>query len=66
MFTNILRYRNGLHLWWSLTLVGVCVGIFATQTGGGEPANGGTWQGYLLGTIGALLIVWLTLLGVRK
>ncbi len=65
MFTNILRYRNGLHLWWSLALVAVCVGIFATQTGG-EPANGGTWQGYLLGTIGALLIVWLTLLGVRK
>jgi len=28
--------------------------------------NGGTWYGYLLGTIGALLIVWLALLGVRK
>lgn len=28
--------------------------------------NGGTWYGYLLGTIGALLIVWLSLLGVRK
>jgi hypothetical protein len=27
---------------------------------------GGTWYGYTLGTIGALLIVWLTLLGVRK
>ncbi|HJY42734.1 MAG TPA: hypothetical protein VJ303_15885, partial [Steroidobacteraceae bacterium] len=26
----------------------------------------GTWQGYVLGTIGALLIVWLTFLGVRK
>ena len=31
-----------------------------------QPPNGGTWQGYVLGTIGALLIVWLTLLGVRK
>ena len=28
--------------------------------------NGGSWYGYLLGTIGALLILWLTLLGVRK
>ena len=27
---------------------------------------GGTWLGYTLGTIGALLIVWLTLLGIRK
>ena len=28
--------------------------------------NGGTWLGYTLGTIGALLIFWLTWLGIRK
>ncbi|MEO6388479.1 MAG: hypothetical protein ABIT16_00090 [Croceibacterium sp.] len=28
--------------------------------------GGGTWYGYTLGTIGALLILWLALLGVRK
>ena len=28
--------------------------------------NGGTWYGYTLGTIGVLLILWLTMLGVRK
>lgn len=28
--------------------------------------NGGSWLGYTLGTIGALLIVWLTALGFRK
>ena len=28
--------------------------------------NGGTWYGYILGTIGAGLIVWLTALGFRK
>jgi hypothetical protein len=28
--------------------------------------NGGTWYGYTLGTLGAGLIVWLSLLGVRK
>jgi hypothetical protein len=32
----------------------------------GEPPNGGTWYGYTLGTISALLIVWLALLGIRK
>lgn len=28
--------------------------------------NGGSWYGYTLGTIGAALIIWLTLLGMRK
>lgn len=28
--------------------------------------NGGTWYGYLLGTIGVGLILWLSLLGIRK
>ena len=35
------------------------------DTPAGGP-NGGTWLGYTLGTIGALLIVWLTWLGRRK
>lgn len=29
-------------------------------------ANGGTWLGYTLGTVGALLILWLMWFGVRK
>jgi hypothetical protein len=28
--------------------------------------NGGSWYGYTLGTIGVLIILWLTMLGVRK
>jgi hypothetical protein len=28
--------------------------------------NGGSWYGYILGTVGAGLILWLTMLGVRK
>lgn len=28
--------------------------------------SGGTWYGYVLGTVGVLLILWLTMLGVRK
>jgi hypothetical protein len=27
---------------------------------------GGTWLGYTLGTIGALIILWLTMIGIRK
>ncbi|MDQ4087418.1 MAG: hypothetical protein M3177_05350 [Pseudomonadota bacterium] len=28
--------------------------------------NGGSWLGYALGTVGALLILWLAMLGIRK
>ena len=28
--------------------------------------NGGSWYGYMLGTLAALLILWLTMLGIRK
>jgi len=31
-----------------------------------EPPSGGSWLGYLLGTISAGLIVWLAALGIRK
>lgn len=30
------------------------------------PPNGGSWQGYTLGGIGAALILWLSALGIRK
>jgi len=65
LYENLLRYRSGRYFWWALALVAVCVGVFVTH-GRAEPPNGGTWQGYTLGTIGALLIVWLTWLGIRK
>lgn len=39
--------------------------LYFTQ-GDSQPPNGGTWQGYVLGTLGALLIVWLVALGIRK
>lgn len=62
---DILRYRSAKYLWWALLAVALSSGLYLTQ-GGAEPPNGGTWQGYVLGTVGALLIVWLSLLGVRK
>jgi hypothetical protein len=63
---GLLRYRGARYLWWSLGMViGACA-LYATQPRDVQPPNGGTWQGYVLGTIGALLIVWLTMLSIRK
>src|SRR5882757_3248630 len=49
-----------------LTVVVLSSVVYATHNNRSQPANGGTWQGYVLGTTGALLIVWLALLGIRK
>jgi hypothetical protein len=65
IYENLLRYRKARYLWWSLALAAGSLLLYATQTGT-QPPNGGTWQGYVLGTISALLIVWLALLGIRK
>ena len=62
---SLLLYGGARYLWWSLGLLTVSAVLYLTQ-GDLQPPNGGTWQGYVLGTIGALLIVWLTLLGIRK
>jgi len=62
---GILRYSKARFLWWAVVLVIVSAILYSTQ-GGVQPPNGGTWQGYVLGTAGALLIVWLSLLGIRK
>lgn len=53
--------------WLKVALVVSLVAILGYVFADVEPRpNGGTWYGYTLGTIGALLIVWLALLGVRK
>ncbi|HKT73477.1 MAG TPA: hypothetical protein VJQ47_11345 [Steroidobacteraceae bacterium] len=62
---SLLRYRGGRYLWWAVGLSLGSVALYATQ-GGLQRHNGGTWQGYTLGTVGALLIAWLALLGIRK
>lgn len=62
---SILRYGGARYAWWALGLSGASAALYSTQ-GGRQQPGGGTWQGYVLGSMGALLIVWLTLLGVRK
>lgn len=62
---NILKFRRARYLWWSLALGIGSMGLFLSQDPN-EPRNGGTWQGYALGTVAALLVVWLCVLGIRK
>src|SRR4029079_12065231 len=62
---SILTYANSRYLWISLALMGGSLAAYIWHDPGG-PANGGTWLGYTLGTIAALMIVWLMLFGIRK
>ncbi|HYD14314.1 MAG TPA: hypothetical protein VEC11_15825 [Allosphingosinicella sp.] len=62
---SFLRYRR--YRWFKiatfLSLFLIVVYLFVDVS---PRHNGGSWLGYTLGTIGALLIVWLALLGIRK
>lgn len=63
--SSFLTHKGFLWMWIALILSGAS--IYGYMTVEVEPRhNGGTWYGYTLGTVGALLILWLTLLGVRK
>ena len=62
---GFLRHRN--FKWLKIAVALSVVATLAYLMIDVEPRpNGGSWYGYTLGTIGALLILWLTLLGVRK
>lgn len=64
---GFLRHKN---FRWAQIATGLCVvatGVyFFAAARLPEPPSGGSWLGYLLGTISAGLIVWLACLGVRK
>jgi hypothetical protein len=63
--TPFLMYRSFLFLKIAAAAVVVAIVLYILDTPLGEP-YGGTWVGYLLGTIGALLILWLMWFGYRK
>jgi len=65
MHQGVLRYAGMRYLWWGLGLIAVSTLLYVTQ-GGAHPPRGDTWQGYTLGTIAALIMIWLALLGIRK
>ncbi|NNC99269.1 MAG: hypothetical protein HKN85_03715 [Gammaproteobacteria bacterium] len=65
MYQSITSFQRGRYLWVALGLSALSILAYWWHQPIGSP-NGGTWLGYTLGTIGALLIVWLMLLGIRK
>src|SRR4051812_25689807 len=65
MHESILVFRNLRYLKWAIGLTTVCALAYIVHRPMG-PANGGTWLGYTLGTIGAVLMVWLAWFGIKK
>ncbi len=62
---GFLRHRS--FRWLKRAVALSLVAILAYALVDVQPrSNGGSWLGYTLGTLGAGLIVWLALLGVRK
>ncbi|MDB5662381.1 MAG: hypothetical protein JWM38_1752 [Sphingomonas bacterium] len=62
---SFLRYAR--FRWLKIGSVVCAMALLGYLFADAEPRpNGGSWYGYTLGTIGVLLILWLTLLGVRK
>ena len=65
MYESFLIFRKSRYLVQASAVTLVAVLLFVLHESP-EPPNGGTWYGYSMGTIGALLIVWLGWYGIRK
>jgi hypothetical protein len=62
---SFLRYRR--YRWFKIaTFISLFLIVVYMVVDVSPRHNGGSWLGYTLGTIGAGLIVWLALLGIRK
>ena len=62
---GFLRHKHWRWMWIALVL-SLAVGFTYLSIDVEPRHNGGSWYGYTLGTMGAGLIVWLSLLGIRK
>jgi hypothetical protein len=62
---SFLKHKGLRWLWIALLLCAASIAGYLMIDQEPRP-NGGTWYGYTLGTIGFGLILWLSLLGVRK
>ncbi|MFU7528495.1 hypothetical protein [Qipengyuania sp. ASV99] len=62
---SFLKHKKFRWLWIALLLC-VVTGLGYALIDQEPRPNGGSWYGYTLGTIGLGLIIWLSLLGIRK
>jgi len=65
MHESLLAFRKRRYLWVALVVTALAIVAYLLDDPQ-EPPNGGTVLGYTLGTVAALLVLWLTWFGVRK
>ena len=65
MKNSFLSHQNYRYLWIALALGILSMALYIVDSQFQIP-NGGTWLGYTLGTLGAVIIVLLSYLGIRK
>lgn len=65
MHDSMLAYGRKRYLWIASTLIALSIGAYA-WTSPAEPKSGSSWLGYTLGTLAAVLVLWLTAFGIRK
>lgn len=65
MQESFLTLANYRYVKGAAVLVAASLGAYAGHSPLQTP-NGGTWLGYTLGTVGLVLILWLTAYGLRK
>ncbi len=56
MYESILRYRGSRYLWYALGLLIASLCVYLSQDPAAPP-SGSTWQGYVLGGIGADILL---------
>ena len=62
---SFLVHRGGFYFKFALVLCAACALLYLLHDPPEGP-SGSTWLGYSLGTLSALLVIWLTWFGVRK
>lgn len=62
---NILSFNRLKYFKWASALTVLSIVLYALDTPPIKP-GGGTWLGYGLGTVSAILILWLLAFGIRK